>query len=208
MTALTTARHQALGCAARRGGIRWPGWFTLCHRSGWRGVLKGVQKVIVDNVAEEEPSEALLVGLYPSLRRFAAVVAPPEVAPDDLVQDALVAILRRGPVSDLIDPGAYLRRSMLNLASNHRRRLGRSRRALSRLRADAASALDQYPSDLDHLGVLRPEARAVLYMQHVEGMSLRAIADVLGLGHAAVRQIAARARLTLRDHIEDEEATK
>jgi DNA-directed RNA polymerase specialized sigma24 family protein len=162
--------------------------------------------VIVDDEAEEAPSEALLLRLYPSLRRFAAVVAPPEVAPDDLVQDALVAMLRRGPVSDLDDPGAYLKRSMLNLASNHRRRLGRGRRAMSRLRAGAPStASDQYPSDLDHLGMLRPEARAVLYMQHVEGMSLRAIADGLGLGHAAVRQIAARARLTLRDHIESEE---
>lgn len=149
----------------------------------------------------------LLVRLYPTLRRFAAVVAPPEVAPDDLVHDALVAVLQRGPVSDLDDPGAYLRRSMLNLASNHRRRLGRNRRAMSRLSAAASSAAsDHYPSDLDHLGALRPGARAVLYMQHVEGMSLRAIADVLGLGHAAVRQIAARARCVLRDQIDAEEA--
>jgi RNA polymerase sigma-70 factor (ECF subfamily) len=163
--------------------------------------------VIVEGDVDEEPSEALLLRLYPSLRRFAAVVAPPEVAPDDLVHDALVAVLRRGPLSGLDDPGAYLRRSMLNLASNHRRRLGRARRAMSRLSADAPSAAsDHYPSDLDHLGALRPEARAVLYMQHVEGMSLRAIAEALGLGHAAVRQIAARARLTLRDHIEAEEA--
>ena len=165
--------------------------------------------MIVEVAVDEESVEALLVRLYPSLRRFAAVVAPPEVAPDDLVHDALVAVLRRGPVSGLDDPGAYLRRSMLNLASNHRRRLGRDRRAMSLLSANAPSAAaDQYPSDLGHLGSLRPEARAVLYMRHVDGMSLRAIADELGLGHAAVRQIAVRARISLRNHIEDEESRR
>ncbi|HWL41538.1 MAG TPA: sigma-70 family RNA polymerase sigma factor [Ilumatobacter sp.] len=155
--------------------------------------------------ASRHPDEALLLRLYPSLRRFAAVVAPPEVAPDDLVHDALVLMLRRGPISSVAEPGAYLRRSMLNLASNHRRRLGRARHAADRLRPDV-SAVDSYPSDLDHLGVLRPEARAVLYMQHVEGRTSESIAQVLGLSDAAVRQIATRARRELRDHIEQQEA--
>jgi len=156
----------------------------------------------------EEPSESLLAQLYPSLRRFAAVVAPAEVAPDDLVQDALVAMLRGGPVSRLDDPAAYLRRSMVNLASNHRRRLGRTRRGISRLFAEAqGSAVDHYPSDLDHLAALRPQARAVLYMQHVEGMSSQLIAEALGLTDAAVRQIASRARRSLRDDPSGQENT-
>jgi len=154
--------------------------------------------------ASKHPDEALLLGLYPALRRFAAVVAPAEVAPDDLVHDALVLVLRRGPISDLAEPGAYLRRSMLNLASNHRRRLGRARHAVGRLRPDV-SAKDSYPSDLGHLAVLRPEARAVLYLQHVEGHSSESIARVLGLSDTAVRQIAVRARRDLRDHIEQQE---
>ena len=132
-----------------------------------------------------------------------------EIAPDDLVQDALVAMLRRGPIGGVDDLGAYLRRSMLNLAANHRRRLGRSRRAMTRLTADtASSAADHYPSDLGDLAALRPEARAVLYMQHVEGMSTLSIAVELGLGHAAVRQMAVRARRTLRNQIHDEEAQR
>lgn len=156
---------------------------------------------------ERASNEAVLVGLYPALRRFAAVVAPPEVAPDDLVQDVLVALLRGGPVSRLDDPGAYARRSMLNTAANHRRRLGRARRATDRLRGgEQGSAADHYPSDLEHLAMLRPEARAVLYMHHVEGVPLQTIADQLGLGAVAVRQIAVRARQVLRDYIEHEEA--
>ena len=101
--------------------------------------------------------ESLALELYPGLRRFAAVVAPAEVAPDDLVQEALVAVLRRGALSDLEDPGAYLRRTMLNLASNHRRRFGRARRALVRLRGgESAVAADAYPSDLADLTRLTP----------------------------------------------------
>lgn len=158
-----------------------------------------------DGGAVVHPDEALLLRLYPSLRRFAAVVAPSEVAPEDLVQDALVLMLRRRPISEVTEPGAYLRRSMLNLSSNHRRRLGRARRAADRLCPDT-SALDAYPSDLSHLAALRPEARAVLYMQHVEGHTSETIAHVLGLNPAAVRQIAVRARRELRDHIDQQEA--
>lgn len=65
--------------------------------------------------------------------------------------------------------------------------------------------MDRYPSDLAHLAALRPVARAVLYMQYVDGMSSQTIADMLGLSDVAVRQIAARARRALRDHLTDEE---
>lgn len=144
--------------------------------------------------------------LYPGLRRFAAVVAPPEVAPDDLVHDALVAYLRRGSAGDVSDAGAYLRRMMLNLVSNHRRRLGRARRALGRLASGAPeSASDHYPSDLSHLAALRPDARPVLYMQHIEGLPTAAIAAELGLSEAAVRKISSRARRALREYLDQED---
>ena len=177
---------------------------TRCHKLPSSGVFGGVREVIMND--SEEAIEETLVRLYPSLRRFAAVVAPPEVAPDDLVHDAVVALLRLAPETRLDDVAAYLRRSMVNLASNHRRRLGRARRATDRLSAGVSSgAIDQYPSDLGHLASLHPEARAVLYMQHVEGLPLQAIADELDLGYVAVRQISVRARRTLRRHIEQQE---
>ncbi len=55
--------------------------------------------------------------LYPPLRRFAAVVTPVEVEPDDLLQEAVTRALRRGSLTELDNPGAYLRRAMVNLAS-------------------------------------------------------------------------------------------
>ena len=149
--------------------------------------------------------ESLALELYPGLRRFAAVVAPAEVAPDDLVQEALIAVLRRGALSDLEDPGAYLRRTMLNLASNHRRRFGRARRALVRLRGgERAAAADAYPSDLADLTRLTPAGRAVLYLHHVEGLSLDAVAARLEIRPSTARQIASRGRRQLRRYAEED----
>ncbi len=145
----------------------------------------------------------LIAELYRPLRRFAAVVAPPEVDPDDLVQDALVRTLRRGGLAGLDAPLAYLRRAMLNLASNHRRRLGRGRRAVVVVGA-ADQAAPAYPSDLADLLALPVDARAVLYLTAVEGYTYAEVAEVLGCTEAAARQRASRARRRLRHLLAEE----
>ena len=45
--------------------------------------------------------------LYPKLRRFAAVVGPSEVDPNDLVQEALVRVMQHQPLSSLDHPSAW-----------------------------------------------------------------------------------------------------
>lgn len=55
-----------------------------------------------------------------------------DVEPDVLVQEALVRTMRKGPISDLDNPLAFLRNTIVNLASNQRRSLGRKRKALGR----------------------------------------------------------------------------
>ncbi len=69
--------------------------------------------------------------IYPVLRRFAAMVAPYDLEPDDLLQEALVAVLRKRRLSELDHPAAYLRRTILSVAGGHNRRMGRRRLALS-----------------------------------------------------------------------------
>lgn len=135
--------------------------------------------------------------LYPPLQRFAAVVAPPDIDPEDLVQEAFLRVIRRGSLSDLEHPNAYLRKTICNLASNSRRRFSRQRRALERL---GTSHFDppQYPSDLDDLLRLRPAARAVLYLREVEGRTHGEIAAMLGKSEVGVRSIASRAQRQLR----------
>jgi DNA-directed RNA polymerase specialized sigma24 family protein len=154
--------------------------------------------------AVPEEDDAIFAALYPSLRRWAAVVGPVEEDPDDLVQEALVRVLSRGPLSDLDDAHAYLRTTIVRLAANSRRRLGRGRRAWSRLGASEATGDDRYPSDLDELRRLAPADRAVLYLSLVEGHTYREAAVILGCTEVAARARASRALRRLRTCVREE----
>ncbi len=146
----------------------------------------------------------MLRAIYPQLRRFAAIVGPPEVGPDDLLHDAIVRTLRNGPLARLDDPAAYLRRAIVNEASNARRSLGRARRARLRLFGRTAEAeVDNYPSDLAYLQELDAVSKAVLYLHEVDGFSFAEVGDALGLGEANARKIASRARSRIRDILKE-----
>lgn len=139
----------------------------------------------------------IFADIYPSLRRFAAVVAPVECDPDDLVQEAVVRTLKRHHLDHLAQPGAYLRRTILNLASNERRRFAIRRRAMTRNGIDSDTQVDAYPSDLTDLLELPPVERAVLYLSEVEGYRFADIADMLDCTEVAARKRAMRARRRL-----------
>jgi RNA polymerase sigma-70 factor (ECF subfamily) len=150
---------------------------------------------------------SVLEYLYPRLRRFAAVVGARDAEPDDLVQEAMVRTLRRGPIGDLDDPAAYLRRTILNLVLNERRSAARHRRAVDRLGANAPSdAVPSYPSDVDDLFRLPPDVRAVLYLAEIEGHSYARIGDLLACTEEAARARAVRGRRRLRDALTREGA--
>lgn len=155
---------------------------------------------MVDLVARTDLTEwGIIDDLYPSLRRFAAVAAPWDVEPDDLVQEALVRTLGRHALSELDHPGAYLRRVMVNLAAGHSRRMGRQRRALRRwATATEMESKPAYPTDLADLWELPPRQRAVLYLVEVEGYRYREIARLLDCSEQAVKKTASRARRRLR----------
>lgn len=143
---------------------------------------------------------------YVKLRRFAAVVAPPDVEPEDLLQDALVAALRTRPLAELDNPEAYLRRVMLNQVSNHRRRTRVRWKAERLLKASRTEPEPVYPSDLAELMWLTPRQRAVLYLSEVEGYTFEEIADMVGCSAPAARMSASRARRRLKVAIEAEGA--
>lgn len=148
---------------------------------------------------------AVITDLYRSLRRFAGVVGPIEVDPDDLVQEALVRTLRVTSLSDLDNPGAYLRRVIVNLASSHRRRFARRRRALSRWWASESDSIQPvYPSDVADLLRLGPRERAVLFLHDVEGYSFQEVAEILGMTDTALRVMASRARRKLHELLREE----
>lgn len=138
--------------------------------------------------------------LYPALRRFAAFVADSDMEPDDLVQDALLSTLQRYELSELDNPAAYLKRSIVNNIANQRRRLGRRHRAISKLRPAAATE-DEYPVEFTALNSLNPLDRGILYLAEVAGEPLSKIAMDLELTPAAVRKRASRARAQLRKEL-------
>lgn len=151
-----------------------------------------------------ESERDLIRDLYPTLRRFASVVAPAGVEPEDLVQESFYRALRRGRLDHLENPAAYLKRSILNLASNHRREAWRRRSALVRL-GPVPVHEDVYPSDVEELLRLPPKARAVIYMRVIEGSSYAEIATMLGCREATARATASKARRRLKGLLSEEE---
>jgi RNA polymerase sigma-70 factor (ECF subfamily) len=150
-------------------------------------------------LSRTEPEEWQIVSdSYPSLRRFAAVAAPFDLEPDDLLQDALVAVMRKHRLTELDHPVAYLRRTILNAAAAHSRRMVRRRVALRRYAAsEASAATPAYPSDLTELYRLSPRERAALYLHEVDGYRFSEIASMLGCSETAAKKASSRARRRL-----------
>lgn len=143
--------------------------------------------------------------MYPALRRFAAAISSTDVDPDDLVQDALVGLLRAWPRQGIASPEAYLRRAILTGELSHRRRQARFRRLAPQLRAEPTTT-PSYPSDLRILELVGPLDRSVLYLADVEGLSFAQVSAALNVSTAgALRLRASRARRRLRLLLEDQE---
>jgi DNA-directed RNA polymerase specialized sigma24 family protein len=150
--------------------------------------------------ADADRDEALFLSLYPAIARIARAAAPSGVDADDLIQDALANVLSRGRLSDLDDAGKYLSRAVINLAKNARRASAYSARLAERS-APPVGVGDPDPFQLEILDVLAPLDRTVVYLSVVEGLSLREIAEQLGLSHANARQRYSRAIKRLRRSI-------
>jgi DNA-directed RNA polymerase specialized sigma24 family protein len=158
------------------------------------------------DVSERERRAATLDelrALYEPLRRYAAVVGRWDVEPDDLVQEAFTKVLAV-PEGNVRDARAYLRRTILNLATNERRRLRRATAALQRAGGSGAEGTDAYPSELADLMRLEPRVRGLLYLVEVEGEPIAAAAEAVGMDAAAARMALSRARRRLRADIDEE----
>ena len=137
--------------------------------------------------------------LYEPLRRFAAVIGRWDVDPDDLVQNAYTKVLVKDP-AQIRDLGPYLRRTIVNLATDERRRSSRANLAVRRLGPVPTSA-DSYPSDLEDLMRLQPRVRALLYLVEVEGHQIGDAAELVGMSSSNARVVLMRARRRLRSDL-------
>ena len=145
--------------------------------------------------------------LYPRLHRFASVVADRDVDPDDLVQDALVGLLR-APPGHVRDPEAYLRSSIVNGVRHVRRRAAirpvtpvdpaDASHPLRALAGDPADGV-AWPADARAvMEAVRPADRALIYLLDIEDLPGAEVARILGISAMAVRARASRARRAAR----------
>jgi RNA polymerase sigma factor (sigma-70 family) len=144
----------------------------------------------------DQTDTGLISGLYPQLRSFASVVAPAHEDPNDLVQEAFLRALGRGPLRDLEYPKAYLRATIYHLAVSSRRRWASQQRGLVQLVATVEAPED--PWQVSELLRLAPKARAVLYLHVVEGMPYDEIGGLLDCTAASARKTASRAKRRVR----------
>ena len=141
----------------------------------------------------------LVAGLYPGLRSFASVVAPPQEDPNDLVQEALLRTLRHGSLSRLDHPKAYLRTAIYHLAVSARRHWAAERNAVVQVVARDVTLDDPLddPWQVEELLRLEPKARAVLYLHVIEEMTYDEIGGLLGCSAGSARKTASRAKRRL-----------
>jgi RNA polymerase sigma factor (sigma-70 family) len=149
----------------------------------------------------DERERELITSLYPALWKIAAVAGSVDVEPDDLVQEALLRTLRRSPLSELENPLPYLRKTIVNLAANQRRSLGRKRKALNRLSTEEGW-MPTYPAEIEAILDLPPRQRTLLYLVEVENVPYEEAAEQLGMTAASARVIANRARKRARVALE------
>jgi RNA polymerase sigma-70 factor (sigma-E family) len=166
---------------------------------------------MVDEMAEEGVERGSLAELYVALApegiRLAFLLTGDRALAEDLVQEAFARLV--GRLRHLRDPnafGAYLRRTIVNLATSHFRHRRVERAYLERLAA-APRAVTNVNDELDetmHRVLLRlpQRQRAAIVLRFYEDLSDVQAADVLRCSPGTVRSLVTRGMKTLREAME------
>lgn len=134
---------------------------------------------------------------YGRLVAYATLLAGSPGEGEDLVQDALVSTFSsRARLRSLPEAEAYVRRAIASRSIDRGRRRTLERRALQTVgsRREAASPAEPGRSEalgqdvVDALARLSPRVRACVVLRHMEDLSVRETARVLGLSEGAVKR--------------------
>lgn len=155
-----------------------------------------------------------LIDLYrhhgASTRRLAYLMTGDNSLAEDLVHDAFVRLFRRyGDLRTDSDIAAYLRRTIVNLAIDHRKKKKREAEYLRRQKVEPhgsiTAAIDQQDQLWRALQMVGPRVRATLVLRYYEDLSERQTADVLGCSIGTVKGYASRGLKQLRSQMEDDD---
>ncbi len=145
----------------------------------------------------------------PAASRLAFLMTGDAARAEDLVHDAFVKVI--GRFGDIRDPdafGAYLKRTVVNLANSffRRRRLEREH-----LEVEGRALRDEPPGERDPvereqlwkaLGTLPPRQRAAIVLRFYEDLSEQQTAYVLGVPVGTVKSMVSRGLDALRTKVE------
>lgn len=154
-------------------------------------------------VRESVLLESLVAELYPWARSVAYVLCRNAHEADDLVQDALVRLVRRPP-----DPlnrevvRAWLRTGMFRLFVRRSHRIAREVQALQRIARDTPREIHLSTGTtevLSALAGLSPRQRACVVLRYLEDLSEAEVARTLGTRLGTVKAHLAQARTRLRE---------
>ena len=144
--------------------------------------------------------EALYRSHYTPMVRFAFLLVGSAEVAEELVQDTFVRI--RGPVEQVEQPVAYLRRAVVNACRNHHRHRDVERRGALRLAAGGTGAEPELDHMADALAGLPSRQRAVLVLRYYLGCSEAEIAEILDCRPGTVKSLASRGLAALRQVLE------
>ncbi|MEM9714044.1 MAG: SigE family RNA polymerase sigma factor [Actinomycetota bacterium] len=140
---------------------------------------------------------------YPRLAVLATAVSGDPSTGEDLAQEALTRAGERwDQVSAYDNPGTWVRRVTINLATSRRRRLRNEARALLRLGPPSAVpgvTLHGDPEVWSAVASLPPRQRAVVTLHHLEDRPVAEIADTLGISVSAATSNLHKARRRLAE---------
>lgn len=138
--------------------------------------------------------DALVRERYGALVARACLLVGSRVEAQDLVHDALVSTFAaRASFRSVEQAEQYVRRAIMSRFVDGTRRRGRERRALERLAVmtDEVSEVDVDPLAADvvvALAALSERQRACVVLRHLDDLSVRETAQVLGLSEGAVKR--------------------
>jgi RNA polymerase sigma-70 factor (sigma-E family) len=147
----------------------------------------------------------------PALLRFAHLVTGDADAAQDAVQDALAnAFARWDRVAATEDPGAYVRRMIVNAHVSAWRRFGRRVVPVAEVRGgsvvDAANAVARDDAVWRVCRGLPAKQRAAVVLRYYEDLEFSEIARILGCSEGTVRSQLHRALAALRTELTRQEA--
>jgi RNA polymerase sigma-70 factor (ECF subfamily) len=146
--------------------------------------------------------EEFYASSYSQLFRVLVTVTTDRQDAEDVLQEAYVKAARDwGRISELDNPGAWVRRVAINGALDLHRRRRRRLRAYERLEPQP-DGLDRVSSEVQSaLRLLRPQERQVVVLHHLLGMTVAEICAELGRPTGTVKAQLVRGRHELAAHL-------